>query len=384
MTRGVRVGRAFGVDIRLDASWFVVSILIAWSFRGLFASTASVETLDPWRHTLLGIMAAALFFVSVVVHELSHAIVAMRKGIEVESITLFIFGGVAKIKSEAKGPGDEFQIAGVGPLTSLVLAAILFGLGVLAEGFRLAPAAVLFQVLALVNAGLAIFNLVPGFPLDGGRLLRAGIWKATGDIVKATRFAAWGGKGVAAILISGGLAGPFLHESAPRWAGRLLPEDIFGGLWWVMLGFFLAQAATASYKQTLLMKAVEGITVSSVMSPSPMSVPGNTFLEDLPPSGPEGIVALTGYMGEIEGLISTEMTAVVPIEKWSSVMARQVMVQVSAETVLSPQDSVEEMLQRASEHPGPFLVMSEGQLLGVVRPSDVFRLRPVKDLEASA
>jgi len=209
MGREFKIAKVYGIEIRLDPSWFVMSAVIVWSLTSVFRDV--LPDFETSRHILMAVLTGLLFYVSLLAHELSHALVARRKNIQVDSMTLFIFGGVARIRSEPQKPKDEFQIAVAGPITSVVLGAVFFGMSFLGEFFHQPVAAVIFGVLAFANGMLAVFNLVPGFPLDGGRILRAAIWKVTGDIVKATKIASWAGRGVAALLsaeASGGSSQP--------------------------------------------------------------------------------------------------------------------------------------------------------------------------------
>jgi Zn-dependent protease len=195
----------------------------------------------------MGIAATLLFFLTLLAHELSHSLVARTKGIPVEGITLFIFGGVARTRLDAESPGDEFQIAGIGPLTSLVIAALFGLLGWLGRqvGWSI-PVTGVFDYLAYANLVIAIFNLLPGFPLDGGRVFRSIIWKFTGSLKKATRIASIGGQLLGYFLVFVG----FL---------QMLQTNILGGLWLVLIGWFLSTAAEASYQQQLIQMGLEGV-----------------------------------------------------------------------------------------------------------------------------
>ncbi len=229
-----RVGRIAGIEVRVDSSWVVVALLITYSMY-LRASTLYPE-LSGGGAVVLGIGATVLFFGSVLVHELAHALVSQARGIRVQDITLFLFGGATRAKVESRGPGDEFLIALVGPLTSGLLAALFgivagFGSDVLSR-----PLAGTFGYLAWTNLLLAAFNLVPGFPLDGGRLLRSAIWKATGSLARATRVASVAGQGVGWLLVAAGVA----------W---LLAGDLAGGIWFAFIGWFLVQAARFSERE---------------------------------------------------------------------------------------------------------------------------------------
>lgn len=367
--RGIRIGRAFGIEIVLDYSWFLVSILISWSLSSLFSE--DLPGLAQGSYVLMGILAAALFFVSLLAHELAHALVAKRKGIEVRSITLFIFGGVAQIKSEPAGPGDEFQIAAVGPLMSLVLGGVLMGMGIAAELLEVFVAAVIFQTLGLVNGMLALFNLIPGFPLDGGRILRSAVWKATGDVLKATKVASIGGRIMALALIAGGIYRIFVSR------------EFFGGTWWIFLGMFLNQAAVTSYQQVLVRSSLKGVKVRDLMTPDPMTIPGNVRLDEAVGSYflVRGFTALPvmGYGGELEGMVFLRSIQEQPREQWQHLTVRQVMVPIGTGILIDPDADLSSALDRVESNPtGRFAVVEDGALIGILGPGDIARYLSLK------
>lgn len=227
------VGSLLGFDIRIDTSWFVIVVLLLWSFS-VAVFPAVVPEASPGDHLLMGAVATALFFASLLAHELAHAVVARRKGIPVDSITLFIFGGIARTRLEAETPGDEFAIAVVGPVCSGVLAGLFALLVEVGGDTGLHPAVAVAQQLVYLNVLLATFNLLPGFPLDGGRLLRAALWKGTGDLRRATRWACVGGRILGWLIIALGVA-------------EALAGLVVGGLWLVFIGWFLGNAARGAW-----------------------------------------------------------------------------------------------------------------------------------------
>ncbi|MEA5567375.1 site-2 protease family protein [Anabaena sp. UHCC 0399] len=266
--QGFRLGSIFGFEIRIDLSWLVIFFLVLWTLgAGLFP--ANYPGLDNTTYFGMGIVATLLFFASLLAHELSHSFVARSKGIPVEGITLFIFGGVSRTRMDAETPGDEFQIAVIGPVTSLVLSA-LFGL-LWYIGRNAGWSVVINGVtsyLASINLILAIFNMLPGFPLDGGRVFRSLVWKYTGNLKKATQIASTGGKLLAYLLIFLGLLQTF--------GGAVL-----GGLWFVLIGWFLYTAAEASYEEILLRTSLQGVRAREVMTPYPETVDGDLTLQEL-------------------------------------------------------------------------------------------------------
>ncbi|HEV3014990.1 MAG TPA: site-2 protease family protein, partial [Actinomycetota bacterium] len=210
------MGRIAGIEVRVDSSWVVIALLITYSMY-LRLSVLYPE-LSGGGAVALAILSAVLFFGSVLVHELAHALVAQARGIRVQDITLFLFGGATRAKVDSRGPGDEFLIALVGPLTSGLLAGLFGIVAGLGRDVLSTPLAGTLGYLAWTNLLLAAFNLVPGFPLDGGRLLRAAIWKATGSLARATRIASVAGQAVGWLLLAGGVA-------------SLLAGDLAGGIW---------------------------------------------------------------------------------------------------------------------------------------------------------
>jgi len=230
MGRTVYLGRLFGIEFRLHFTWFIIFFLVTFLL---------VEpNFDRWFYWLLGIGTSLLFFVSVLAHELAHSLVGRANGIPVSSITLFIFGGVAMMEHEASRPGAEFKMAIAGPLCSLVLGGI-FGLLLLIPAVT-GPVAVMLTWLALMNTILAVFNLVPGFPLDGGRVLRSVLWRTTGSYLVASRIASFAGQVIGYLLILAGVLIIFL---------RPFDMDWFDGLWICFIGWFLSSTASASYRQ---------------------------------------------------------------------------------------------------------------------------------------
>ena len=242
--RNIKVGRYLGIDVYLHYSWFFIFLLLAWALAGgwfpqIFPGYRAV---DYW---ILGLLSSLLLFISVLMHELAHSVVARRHGLKVDRITLFFFGGMAGMHEKHISPAIEFKMAIAGPMFSLFLSAVfLVVYNLFAYFYVSAIAAYLFRL----NLILAIFNLVPGFPLDGGRVLRAIVWYWTKDFKKATRIATTGGKIVAYFLIFAGFA-------------NILSGN-FGGLWPILIGFFLLTLASLSYEQVVIKDALTGKTAA--------------------------------------------------------------------------------------------------------------------------
>ena len=264
---GFRAGRLLGFRIRIDYSWFVVLVLVTWTFAS-WQFPEDLPGLSRIAYLAMGFSGALLLFLSVLLHELAHSVVARSRGIAVEGITLFIFGGVAEMSREPDRALDEFLLTIVGPLSSLALAGGFVVAARLLGSLGVAPAAVVAATLAMLNLVLAIFNMVPAFPLDGGRVLRAVLWKLTGDPYRATRWATWVGRGFGWLLIAYGF---FLFVRGIQ----------FAGVWGIFLGWFLTSAATSAAQQNELKHSLQGVPVGRVVSGPAVFVPGELTVEEL-------------------------------------------------------------------------------------------------------
>jgi Zn-dependent protease len=358
---GFRLGTILGVEVTLDPSWFIFGILIAWLLGNSFhTGSPYVSSAAGW---LLGAMGAILFLCSVLAHELSHSVVARRKGIPVHRITLFIFGGVAQISEEPHTPGDEVKIALAGPAMSLVLGIVLLGLSALASTTGAKAAEALFLTVGATNLLLAVFNMLPGFPLDGGRVFRATVWHFTGSFTKATKVAAISGRIIGLMLMA---AGGFL----------VLTGNLWDGIWMALIGVFLHQTALGYYRQATLTQP--GPKVGDLMTRQPQWVPAATPLDDtlyqavaattdraLPVVGPEGWIS---------GLLTAELLESIPREHWGSLSAGQVMIPMQWAMAANPTEPYEAVLARAAMNPaGRFVVLDQGRLVGMLTPAAIGR-----------
>jgi Zn-dependent protease len=261
----IQLARVFGVRIGVDPSWFFVLFLIIYSLTGYYDDFA------------LAVISALLFFLSIVLHELGHAVVAMRNGIPISGIDLWMFGGVAKMSRDTDSPGVEFRVAVAGPVVTLLIVGICTGLGALIgnghdlwqasrfEGTANGATAVL-GYLAAINTLVLVFNLIPGFPLDGGRIARAIVWWRTGDRNRATLFAARLGRGFAYLMIAGG-------------GFQLVRGDVIGGIWLAFIGIFLSQAARGAEVESAIGSRIDGLKVSDVMDGEPVALPDDLALD---------------------------------------------------------------------------------------------------------
>lgn len=239
MMSGLRLGRVFGIEVDVHPSWLVIALLLTWSLASGMLPAELPAMGAGTRYLLAGIL-AVLFFASLLAHELAHSLVALARGIPVDGITFFLFGGMARAARDSRSPGEEFIIAIAGPGCSFLLASLFFGLWWLGgtAGWP-APLTVGLGYLWALNLVLAVFNMLPGFPMDGGRVLRAVLWKATGDVTRATRWAARVGVWMALILMAVGV-----------WL--LVAGDVIGGIWLVLIGLFIRHAARTSYRHHMI------------------------------------------------------------------------------------------------------------------------------------
>ncbi|MTD44497.1 hypothetical protein GKE82_09385 [Conexibacter sp. W3-3-2] len=268
----VQLGRLFGIRIGASPSWFVFLFLMIYFLSGQFQDVLGGSDTEAY---LVAVAGALLFFVSLVAHELGHALVARRSGIGIEGIDLWFFGGLAKLSRDSRTPGEEFRVAGAGPAVTLVVCALClafgFGLSRAGEFFdnvtfsesSTTPALALASWLFTVNAFLFVFNMVPAFPLDGGRLARAAAWKITGDKNRGTRFSARLGQGFSFVLIGGGAVLAFTI-------------DPINGVWLMVLGWFLGQAASGAVATSDFAERIDGVTVADLMDGDPVTIPGDT------------------------------------------------------------------------------------------------------------
>jgi Zn-dependent protease len=367
------LGSIFGFEIRIDFSWFIIFFLILWSFSaGVFP--AKIPGRPVGLYFVMGTLGALLFFASLLAHELAHSLVARSKGIPVEGITLFIFGGMARMRLEAEDPRDEFQIAVVGPLSSLAIAglfALVWWLGRLAGW---SPAiAVAAGYLAFLNALLAVFNLMPGFPLDGGRVFRALVWRATGDVTKATRWAAASGRWFGYALMAFG-------------ALQLFAGAVLGGMWLIFIGWFLQNAAGMSLRQHVVRNLLEGVGAREIMTANPDAVPADLAVQELVDvhflqKRHQAFPVVEA--GRPVGLVTLQHVKQLPRQEWAGKQVRHVMAG-SEGIVVGPWESVSrvlEIMQEAGER--RVLVVRDGRLTGLISASDVAAwLQHEEELEA--
>jgi len=272
----IQLARVFGIRIGVEPSWFLVLFLIIYLLTGYYGDVGFAEQ----TAFILAVVSALAFFLSVLLHELGHAVVALRNGIGIAGIDLWMFGGVAKMNRDSKSAGEEFRVAAAGPFVTLLIAAVCYGIGSLISGGGAAADAIQFDAvtgeetlavlgyLTSINLLLLVFNLIPGFPLDGGRIARAIAWKITGDRTRATRFAARLGRGFAFLMIAGGVLIVLMS-----------PDNLITGIWLGFVGWFLGQAARQAEVQTEVTSRIEGLRVADVMDDQPVGVPASLTID---------------------------------------------------------------------------------------------------------
>ena len=371
MSESFRLGRIAGIRIGINLSVLVIVAIVAGSLAlGRFPATY------PGRHFLAyaaaGLAAAVLFLASILAHEIAHAVVARRNGVEVEGITLWLLGGVAQLRGEPRSPGADFRIAAVGPATSVVLS-LAFGLVALlsfALGLEL-PTAVL-GYLAGTNLVLALFNLVPAAPLDGGRVLRAFLWRRSRDRVKAATTAARAGRWFGYLLIAYG-------------ALQVFSGGGLAGLWSGLLGLFLVNAATAEEQQARLGRALDGLRVAEVMSPQPVVADGRLtveqFLHEVLLTSRFSTYPLVDPSGRLVGLVTLNRVRSVPPERRARTLLQEIACPLADIPLADPREPLVDLLPRMSGcTDGRAVVVADGTVVGLVSPSDVSRAVQLADL----
>jgi Zn-dependent protease/predicted transcriptional regulator len=352
---GIPIGKAFGIAIKLHYSWFVVFLLVAWSL----AANYFPATYPDWGLPLAiaaGIITSLLFFGSVLAHELMHSLVAKSEGIPVQAITLFIFGGVSQMVEEPKRPQDEFRMAIAGPLTSLVLGGIFLAIWFLLQGGFEFIVAIAFW-LGWINIFLAGFNLVPGFPLDGGRVLRSLLWWRSQNLKRSTKTASTVGRVVGYIFIFVGIW--FIFQG--NW---------LNGLWLALIGWFLESAASGSYRQLALQEMLKGHKVVEAMTTDCAVIPPEQTIEQLVhnnilTSGKRcfPVVQSNG----IVGLITIHDIKSVPRDQWSTRTVREAMTPFDKLKTVSPNDDLAMAMQILAEvNINQVLVVKDGTIIGMV------------------
>lgn len=373
--RRITLFKLLGFEVKIDVSWLIIAVLISWTLaKGLFPHY--FEGLSNRAYWFMGIAGALGLFLSIIFHELCHSLVARRYGLPMTGITLFIFGGVAEMSEEPESPKAEFMMAIAGPISSVVLGSLMYAALFLTQGldFPVYVTGVIWY-LALINMVLAGFNMLPAFPLDGGRVLRSALWWWKKNLKWATRTASQAGSLFGLVLIMLGLL-------------NVLTGNLIGGIWWFLIGMFLRTAAQSSYRQVLLRKALEGEPVRKLMIEDPVTVHPSLSLKEL---------AESYFMkyhfkmfpvvenGKLLGCISMEQAKVIPREEWGERTVGDLAEGCSADNTISPDKDVMEALSTMNKKGrSRLMVVEDRRLLGIITTRDIMRHFSVKlELEGS-
>jgi Zn-dependent protease/CBS domain-containing protein len=375
--RRIHLFDAFGFPIHLDPSWFFVALLFSWSFAtNLFPGAE--PGLGRAAYWVMGVVATLGLFASVVLHELSHAVTARRFGIPMRGVTLFFFGGVAEMSGEPPSARSELWMALAGPIASVLIGLACGAAAWLGATAGLpSPATAVLRELAFINLGLALFNLLPAFPLDGGRVFRALLWGWKGNLRQATRLSSRVGSLFGLAFIALGLV------------AVLVSGNLFAGVWWFLLGLFLRNAAQMSYQQLLLRRALEGETVSRFMHPAPVTVPRSLSVAEL----------VDGYIyrhhfkmfpvvddaGRLFGCVSTREVKELPRDEWDRQTVGAIAHRCGPESTVSPDtDAMKALSQMSRTGASRLMVVDGDRLLGILTLKDLLRFFSLKmELEQS-
>jgi Zn-dependent protease/CBS domain-containing protein len=382
MRSGFSIGRIFGINIRIDWSWLFIFFLITWNLSTVFGQAH--PGWGPVQIWGMAIVAALLFFASVLAHELAHSLVARARGIPVRSITLFLFGGVSDIQREPSSPAAEFLMAIVGPLTSIVLGGLLVWLAGASVGplqdtmtnptktvAQLGMLPTLLLWLGSINVILGIFNLIPGFPLDGGRVLRSILWAVVDNLRVATRWASAVGQAIAWLMIIGGISMAF---------GVQIPffgTGFISGLWLAFIGWFLNSASVQSYQQVVVHDILEGVPVARMMRSNPPSCSADCSVSRLVH---EHIMGTDDHAfpvldnGRLLGIVTLEDVRGVSRDAWDTTTVREIMTPADQLTVVTADEDAAEALNKLTQRDvGQMPVLRNGQLVGLLRRRDIVK-----------
>lgn len=365
----VTLFRLLGFEVRLDWSWLIIALLIVWSLaRGVFR--AQFVNFPPSTYWWMGVAGAVGLFISIVLHEFGHSVVARAFGLEMRGITLFVFGGVAEMGSEPRTPRSEFFMAIAGPITSVVLAGIFYGLTLLGQAGQW-PVTVIgvLGYLAWINIILAAFNLLPAFPLDGGRVLRSILWRVSRNFRRSTRIASAIGTGFAFLLMFAGIVSFFFGS-------------FIGGIWWFVLGLFLQGASQTSYQQVLLREALQGEHVQRFMTANPVTVPPAASVKDLV----ENYIYKYQYKmfpvaadGQLVGCVTLDQVKQLSPAEWDRHTVQELAKPCSPENTVTPEEDAVTALSKMNQKQATrLMVVDRGHLVGVLALRDLLKFLSLK------
>jgi Zn-dependent protease/CBS domain-containing protein len=361
--------KLFGFEVGIDLSWIIIAILIAWSLStGFFPFR--YKDLSTQTYWVMGIVGAVGLFLSIIAHEFCHSLVARKSGMPMKGITLFIFGGVAEMSEEPPSAKAEFLIAVVGPLSSIAIAAIFYGIyqvGVVSGWTQAINGVVAY--LAMINGLLAVFNLVPAFPLDGGRILRSILWGWKGNLRWATRIASSIGSGFGIFLIIIGFI-------------RILSGNFIGGMWLGLIGLFIQSAAKMSYQQLVARRALEGEPLKRFMKTDPVTVPDSITVDQLV----EDYIYRYHFKmfpvvnsNKLIGCITTRQVKEIPREDWSRKTVGEVADRCSSENTIEPDaDAIQAISAMRRNNASRLMVVENDQLVGIIALKDMLEFLSLK------
>jgi Zn-dependent protease len=364
---GLYLGELFGIKFYLDYSWFLIAAIVTYELAtDLFPS--ALPGFSQQSYFLMGGGTALVFFLSILLHELGHSLVSQRCGIPVPRITLLFIGGIAEISREPDTARAELKIAAGGPAVSILLALVYGGAGYVADKLGWEVAATMLQLLATVNVSLVVFNLIPGYPMDGGRMLRAMIWARTGNLRKATFITTRIGVGFSYVLIAFGV------------------YRLFGGAWnafvFLLIGIFLKGAAERGYTNTLYHEVLGGVRIGDIMTREPVCIPArmplSLVVDEYFLAGHHVAYPVTDDGGEYRGMLRLEQVRELPREKWAWTNAGEVAAQHEGGTILASLPAEHAMRRLLAAGEGRLAVLEEGKVVGIITRHDVLRFIRVR------
>ncbi|RJR36101.1 MAG: site-2 protease family protein [Desulfobacteraceae bacterium] len=361
--------KLMGFQVRIDLSWIFIALLISWSLStGFFPFY--FQGLNTGTYWMMGIVGALGLFLSIIVHEFSHSLVARKYGMPMKGITLFIFGGMAEMGDEPPSSKAEFMMAVIGPVSSIVIAAIFYAVYTAGGGMIPQPINGVIGYLSFINATLAAFNIIPAFPLDGGRVLRSLLWGIKGDLRWATRISSFIGSAFGFFLIFMGIVSFF-------------SGNFIGGMWWFLIGMFLNSAARMSYQQLLTRRALEGESVSRFMTRDPVTVTPSTTLEsfvnDYVYRYNHKMFPVVSDSNQMDGCITTAEIKAVPREEWSNKRVGDILKPCSTDEVIPAEtDAVNALSQMNRTGSSRLLVVEGDRLAGVIALKDMLKFLSLK------
>ncbi len=367
--KGFELFKLFGFSVKLDLSWFLIAILVTWSLAvGYFPQL--YEGLAQPIYWLMGAIGALGLFAAIVVHELSHSLMARRNGMEMSGITLFIFGGVAEMSEEPPGAAEELKVSLAGPLASVGIAGLCFGLAAVGRALSWPVAVVgVIQYLAVINVVVVVFNMLPAFPLDGGRVLRSLLWRWKGDLRTATRWAATVGSAFGILLIMLAVL-------------SVLAGNFIGGMWLFLIGLFLRHAAQQSYQRVMIRRALEGEPVRRFMQSDPVSVPRAASVRQLV----EEYVYRYHHKlypvedrGRLVGCVTTRAVRELPKDEWERQSVGAIAEECDSSNTIGPDsDAMDALSTMQQQNVSRLIVVDGGELVGVLALKDLLQFFALK------